>query len=705
MKKTTEAKARGSAAKARSSGRKAVDSAAGKSATSSKRKASTAAPKAAPAGAAKPRVARKAAGTTADAKNAPGKAAKARTQGAAKGPAKSGAARGTNTGRSTSNQASADAFDPRNNPAVQAIDAMSKAAQAAAHDGNQQLALNLMGEMARQINQQMHSAAAGAVAADAAPNGAASSNNAAAGLPELPTLTVDPVRLSSLQQDYLTRAAELLAAGPQNVQPKDRRFQAESWREGMFGWNAALYELNAEFMGRMADAFTGDHKAVERVRFATQQWIDATSPTNFLVSNPEAQKQLLETGGMSLVKGLENLLTDMRQGRISQSDESAFEVGKHLALTPGSVVFQNDLIQLIQYTPETPTVGVTPMLMVPPCINKFYIMDLQPQNSLVAYLVSQGHTVFMVSWKNPQADQGHLGWDDYLATGVVEAIGVVQEICAVDQINTLGFCVGGTILSTALAALAARGERPAASVTLLTTLLDFEDPGVLNIFVDEAHVALREATIGSGGIMAGADLAQTFSSLRPNDLIWNYVVKNYLQGQAPPAFDLLYWNADSTNLPGPMFAWYLRHMYLQNDLCVPGRLTCMGESIDLSAINAPTYIYGSRDDHIVPWKAAYASTRLLTGDLRFVLGASGHIAGVINPPAKNRRNYWTNNAIVPEADDWFDGATELPGSWWTDWAQWLDQFRAGTLEARDPGNAGYPVIEAAPGSYVREKAA
>jgi len=341
---------------------------------------------------------------------------------------------------------------------------------------------------------------------------------------------------------------------------------------------------------------------------------------------------------------------------------------------------------------------------VPPCINKFYILDLQQQNSVVAHLVDQGHTVFMVSWKNPKAPLGHISWDDYLSTGVIEALRVASEICDVKQVNTLGFCVGGTILATTLAALAARGEKPARSMTLLTTLLDFEDPGVLDIFIDEAMVSMREATVGQGGILPGADLAQTFSSLRPNDLIWNYVVKNYLHGQAPPAFDLLYWNSDSTNLPGPMFAYYLRHMYLQNDLCKPGELNCLGESIDLGAIDVPTYLYGSRDDHIVPWKAAYGSTALLSNSVRFVLGASGHIAGVINAPAKNKRNYWINDVTPPEADDWFDGAAEIPGSWWPDWYHWLESFQDGSVPAREPGAAGFEVIEAAPGSYVKEKA-
>lgn len=521
-------------------------------------------------------------------------------------------------------------------------------------------------------------------------------------LPAKPVF-VDPAAMADIQSHYL-EGLQALLGGQQPGPVKDRRFAGEAWQQGPFGWTAAVYELNARTMMRMADALQGDPKSRERIRFAVQQWVDATAPSNYLVSNPEAQRRIIDTAGQSLHQGIGNLLDDMRKGRISQVDESAFEVGRNLAVTPGEVVFENELVQLIQYSPSTARVGARPMLMVPPSINKFYILDLQPENSVVAHLIEQGHTVFMVSWRNVKADQGTLGWDDYLQLGVIDTIEVVREITGADTINALGFCVGGTIVATALAVLAARGERPVESLTLLTTLLDFEDPGVLDIFVDEAQVAWREATLGNGGIMPGADLAQTFSSLRPNDLIWNYVVSNYLKGEKPAAFDLLYWNSDSTNLPGPMYVWYLRHMYLQNDLREPGRLNCLGESVDLGAIDVPTYIYGSREDHIVPWRAAYASTRLLSGDLRFVLGASGHIAGVINPPVKRKRNYWVNDELPGAADDWYEGAAEIQGSWWPDWCQWLEAHKGGTVAAREPGSAQYPVIEPAPGRYVKEKA-
>lgn len=518
-------------------------------------------------------------------------------------------------------------------------------------------------------------------------------------------LAFDQQKLSGLQAEYAKRMLGLLSQPADQVKPSDRRFSGSGWQHGLFGWNAAMYELNAEFLSRMGAAVTGNERDVQRVRFAISQWVDAMSPANFLVTNPQAQQVMLDTQGRSLQAGMQNLMEDIYRGRISQTDETAFRVGENLAVTPGSVVYENELIQLIQYQPTTSKVGAVPMLMVPPCINKFYILDLQPSNSIVAWLVDQGHTVFMLSWKNVWEDQGSLTWDDYLDRGAITAINTVKKIAGVPKINALGFCVGGTIVATALSVLAARGEQPVQSLTLLTTLLDFENAGVLNIFVDEAHVAWREATIGQGGLMAGSELAQTFSSLRPNDLIWNYVERNYLQGEKPAAFDLLFWNADSTNLPGPMFAWYLRHMYLQNDLCVPDTLECLGEKIDLSRLTMPTFIYGSRDDHIVPWDAAYASRALLGGPTEFVMGASGHIAGVINHPDKNKRHHWVNNRDVPDVNDWLTTAEQRPGSWWPHWAEWLLAHRGKMVAApATPGSAEFQVIEAAPGRYVKQAA-
>jgi polyhydroxyalkanoate synthase len=490
----------------------------------------------------------------------------------------------------------------------------------------------------------------------------------------------------------------------------DRRFASPEWHSNpMFAFNAAAYLLNARFLMALADSVEAAPRAKQKIRFAVQQMVDAMSPANFLVTNPEAQQKIIETKGQSLTKGIAHMLEDMQKGRISQTDESAFEVGRNVATSEGAVVFENEFFQLIQYKPLTKSVYERPLLLVPPCINKYYILDLQPENSLVRYAVEQGHTVFLVSWVNPDKSLAHATWDDYILQGVVKAINVVQEISGQDQINALGFCVGGTLLSTALSLLFARGEKPVASLTLLTTFLDFSDTGAIEVFVDEAQVAMREKAIGNGGLMPGRDFASAFSSLRPNDLVWNYVKANYLKGEEPPPFDLLYWNADSTNLPGPMFCWYLRNLYLENNLRVPGKTKVAGEPIDLTKIDAPTFIYGSREDHIVPWTSAYESTKLLNPKKRdrnrFVLGASGHIAGVINPPAKKKRSHWINDVNADSADEWMADAQERPGSWWPEWAEFLKQHGGKQVPApKKYGDTKYTQIEPAPGRYVKVKA-
>ena len=525
--------------------------------------------------------------------------------------------------------------------------------------------------------------------------------------------------LTQLQRDYVEGATQLWNQtlvglgqdGAANAALSDRRFAAREWADNPTArYNAQMYLLNARTLMQMAEVVEGDAKTRARIRFAVQQWVDAMAPSNFLALNPEAQQLALKTQGKSLAHGLQHLLGDARKGHMSQTDESAFEVGRNVATSEGAVVYENELFQLIEYKPLGAKVHERPMLMVPPCINKFYIMDLQPDNSLIRWTVEQGHRTFVVSWRNPDASLADRTWDDYIENAAIRAIQVVQEITGAKTINTLGFCVGGTILSTALAVLAARGQQPAQSVTLLTTLLDFSDTGILDVFIDEAGVRLREMTLGEQAptgpaLLKGQELATTFSFLRPNELVWNYVVGNYLKGEAPPAFDLLYWNGDGTNLPGPMYCWYLRHTYLQDELKQPGKLTVCGEKLDLGRIKAPVYIYASREDHIVPWKAAYASTRIMSGKKRFTLGASGHIAGVINPPAKKKRNYWTNDALPTDADAWLDSATEVPGSWWPDWSAWLKP-QAGALVAapRTPGNRKYKPIEPAPGRYVKQKA-
>ncbi|HDR9199878.1 class I poly(R)-hydroxyalkanoic acid synthase [Burkholderia vietnamiensis] len=532
---------------------------------------------------------------------------------------------------------------------------------------------------------------------------------------KLPVAAVPPERLQKLQADYardcITLMQQASAAKLESPELKDRRFSGDAWKASpAHAFAAAWYLLNARYLQELADALETDPKTRERIRFAVQQWTAAAAPSNFLALNPDAQKSILDTQGESLRQGMMNLLGDMQRGKISQTDESQFVVGKNLGCTEGAVVYENDLIQLIQYNAKADKVFERPLLIVPPCINKFYILDLQPENSLVAHALSSGHQVFLVSWRNADASVAHKTWDDYMNEGLLAAIDAVQQVSGREQINTLGFCVGGTMLATALAVLAARGEHPAASMTLLTAMLDFTDTGILDVFVDEAHVQMREQTIGgkngtAPGLMRGVEFANTFSFLRPNDLVWNYVVDNYLKGRTPAAFDLLYWNSDSTSLPGPMYAWYLRNTYLENKLREPNALTVCGEPVDLSRIDVPTFIYGSREDHIVPWQTAYASTSILTGPLKFVLGASGHIAGVINPPAKKKRSYWVNDGDLPEAaDDWFAGATEQPGSWWTTWVEWLDQYGGRKVAPpAQPGSAQFPVIEPAPGRYVLQR--
>ncbi|KFC65142.1 class I poly(R)-hydroxyalkanoic acid synthase [Massilia sp. LC238] len=527
---------------------------------------------------------------------------------------------------------------------------------------------------------------------------------------------IAPAKLESIRDDYLKKAGQLWQDFVSGKTPEihDRRFSSSEWREHpLSSFSAASYLLNSEFMLALADAVEAGPRERQKIRFAVQQMVDAMSPANFFATNPEAQKKLIETKGESLTKGLSNLLSDLQKGRISQTDESAFEVGRNVGTTPGQVVFENELFQLIQYTPSTPSVKAVPLLMIPPCINKFYILDLQPENSLVRYVVEQGNTVFMVSWRNPDRNLANVRWDDYVETGAIKAIEVVREISGQDKTHVFGFCVGGTIAATALSVLAARGQQPAASLSLLTTLLDFQDTGVLEVFVDEAQVALREQTLGGGGLMPGRDLATTFSALRPNDLVWNYVQQNYLKGKEPPAFDLLYWNADSTNLPGPMFCWYLRNTYLENKLKVPGALSVCGVPVDLGRIDCPVFLYGSKEDHIVPWEAAFASMNLLNPKNpkanRYVLGASGHIAGVINPASKNKRSYWVNDksgkARPKTAEAWFAGASEQKGSWWPEWAKFLAQHGGAEVPAPSAfGNGRYQPLEAAPGRYVKARA-
>ena len=488
--------------------------------------------------------------------------------------------------------------------------------------------------------------------------------------------------------------------------PADRRFASREWRENpYYDYLRQSYLLASRYVEELVDSAALDPLAKERARFAARQWIDAMCPANFAATNPAALQQAMQTQGESLTRGLANLLGDARKGRISQTDEAAFEVGRNLGITPGDVVYENELIQLIQYRPATPQVAARPLVMIPPCINKFYILDLQPANSFVKYAVEQGHTVFMLSWRNVGVEQGHFTWDDYLEKGVLTALRVSRDISDSKSVNALGFCVGGTLLGAALAVLAQKNAPLVASATFLATMLDFSDTGQIGLFIDEQSVAAREADIGRSGIFSGTDLSFVFSSLRANDLIWQYVVNNYLLGGVPAAFDLLYWNSDGTNLPGPMYCYYLRNTYLENRMREPGALVNCGVPVDLGKVELPVFVLATREDHIVPWRSAYQTLGLLGGkDKTFVLGASGHIAGVINPASKNRRSYRVSASVLETAEEFLAESKEQKGSWWPLWADWLAQHGGGTCAA--PGQAGnsqYKPIEAAPGRYVKER--
>lgn len=524
---------------------------------------------------------------------------------------------------------------------------------------------------------------------------------------QLPAMGFASDKLESLQEAYVREATELWNQGL-NANPgaADRRFAGDAWSHNpMSAFSASVYLLNARTLLGLVEATEADEKTKTRLRFAVEQWLAASAPSNFLALNAEAQKKALDTHGESIARGLQNMWKDIQQGHLSMTDESMFEVGRNVGTSEGAVVFENELFQLIEYKPSTAKVYERPFLIVPPCINKFYILDLQPENSFVRHLVAQGHRTFLVSWRNPDDSMRNVTWDDYIGSGAIRAIETVQTIAKAKDINALGFCVGGTILGTALGVLAARGQKPVASVTLLTTFLDFSDTGILDVFIDEQFVKFREQQMAQGGLLKGQDLASTFSFLRPNELVWNYVVGNYLKGETPPPFDLLYWNSDSTNLPGPMYAWYLRNTYFENNLVKPGKATVCGEKIDLRKVDIPAYIYGSREDHIVPIGGAYASVQHLPGPKRFVMGASGHIAGVINPPAKNKRSYWTNAKLPPTHEAWLAGAKEHPGSWWTDWYAWLKPLAGKQVAApKAYGSTKYKAIEPAPGRYVKARA-
>ena len=522
--------------------------------------------------------------------------------------------------------------------------------------------------------------------------------------------------IADLQREYLkqlwrfwnTTILQTVSGGAHSnaaLAKGDKRFKDDAWHDQpYYELLRQSYLLGSKQLHDFVDGAQVDARTKLQLRFYARQFIDAMSPANFPATNPEVIRKAIETRSASLTDGMKNLIDDIQKGRITRVDETAFEVGRNLAVTPGTVVFENELIQLIQYAPHGSEVEKTPLLFVPPCINKYYLLDLGAGNSLVEYAVAQGHQVFLISWRSAVPETGHLKWDDYLEMGPLKAIDVVREITGEERIHSLGFCVGGTILSCAAAVLAAKQQDKLATITLLTTMLDFSDTGEIGLLIDAASVAMREATIGKGGILPGKELAFTFGTLRANDLIWRYVVDSYLKGATPDAFDLLYWDSDSVSLPGPMYCWYTRNTYLENNIKDPGKTTQCGVSIDLSKVIVPVYLLASREDHIVPWKSAFRSKDLIGGEARFVLAASGHVAGVINPPARNKRSHWLNNNLESDSQGWYDAAQEQPGSWWPDWDAWMKRHSTGTIPApTQPGNSQYPMIEPAPGRYVKLK--
>ncbi len=517
--------------------------------------------------------------------------------------------------------------------------------------------------------------------------------------------------IADLQREYLKllwrfwKAPFVQTGGSNAPVGADKRFKDKDWEEQpYYELLKHSYLLGAKQLRDFADLAQVDDKTKLQLRFYARQYIDAISSSNFPATNPEVIRKAIETRSASLTRGMTNLIDDLQKGRITRVDELAFEVGGNLAVTPGSVVFENELIQLIQYSPQTAEIEKTPLFVVPPCINKYYLLDLGTGNSLIEYAVAQGHQVFLISWRSAVPETSHLTWDNYLELGPLKAIDVVLDITGVERAHAVGFCVGGTLLSCAAAVMAARRQDKLATITLLTTMLDFSDTGEIGLLIDEPSVALREATIGNGGILPGNELALTFGTLRANDLIWRYVVDNYLKGATPDAFDLLFWDSDFVSLPGPMYCWYARNTYLENNIRVPAKTTQCGVSVDLSKIQVPAYLLGSREDHIVPWKTAYLTKDLLGGDARFILAASGHIAGVINPPSRNKRSHWLNDDLGSDPQGWLEGAQEIPGSWWPDWDNWLKHHSSGTIPApAQPGNQQYRPIEPAPGRYVKLK--
>jgi polyhydroxyalkanoate synthase len=534
-------------------------------------------------------------------------------------------------------------------------------------------------------------------------------------------LMTDPARLVqaqiSLWQDYMslwqTATRRFFGEPAEPVAepaPGDRRFKDQAWQESfVFDYIKQSYLLTARWLQQTVKETEGlDPKTAQKVDFYTRQFVDAMAPSNFLLTNPEVLRATMESGGENLVKGLDNLLKDLERGKgklaIKMTDMEAFEVGKNIATTPGKVVYQNDLMQLIQYAPTTEKVMKRPLLLVPPWINKFYILDLREKNSFIRWAVSQGITVFVISWVNPNEKLAQKTFEDYMVEGPLAALDAIEKATGEKEVNTIGYCIGGTLMAATLAYMAAKNDRRIPSITFFTTMIDFAEAGELAVFIDEEQLQSLESKMEKEGYLEGSSMATTFNMLRANDLIWSFVVNNYLLGKDPFPFDLLYWNADSTRMPAAMHSFYLRKMYQENKLVEPGVIRLGNVPIDLRKVKIPTFILSTREDHIAPWRSTFAATKIYKGPVRFVLSGSGHIAGVVNPPVPEKYGYWTGEAKADTPEQWLEGASHHSGSWWPEWRKWLEPYSGGEVKARKPGDGKLKAIEDAPGSYVKVKA-
>jgi polyhydroxyalkanoate synthase len=490
----------------------------------------------------------------------------------------------------------------------------------------------------------------------------------------------------------------------------DKRFKHDDWEEHfLFDYIKQSYLIAARWLHDAVGSVEGlDDTTKKKVDFFTRQYIDALAPSNFALTNPEVFRETIATGGQNLVKGLNNLLDDIERGngrlKISMTDPKAFELGVNIATTPGKVVFQNDLLQLLQYEPTTAKVARRPLMIVPPWINKYYILDLREKNSFVKWATDEGLTVFVISWVNPDANLAHKDFEDYLTEGTLAALDAIEKATGEKEVNALGYCLGGTLLAATLAYMAAKNDKRITSGTFMTSLVDFTRAGELEVFIDEEQIASLERKMNERGYLEGSEMANTFNMLRSNDLIWSFVINNYLLGRDPFPFDLLHWNCDATRMPATMHSFYLRNMYLQNKLREPGGISLAGVPIDLSKIQVPTYFVSAMEDHIAPWKTTYAGPQLVSGDSQFVLSGSGHIAGMINPPAAKKYGFWTNETLTDRPEAWLEGASQHEGSWWPHWRSWLSAHQGGQVAPRVPGKGKLKVIEAAPGSYARIRA-